>query len=64
VSLCFTTKELGTQKGMGLGLTTCYSIIKNHEGLITAESEVGVGITFYIYLPASEEYIVTEILAI
>jgi two-component system cell cycle sensor histidine kinase/response regulator CckA len=60
----FTTKELGTQKGMALGLTTCYSIIKNHEGLITAESEVGVGTTFSIYLPASEEYSVTDIPAL
>ena len=60
----FTTKELGTQKGMGMGLTTCYSIIKSHEGLITAESEVGVGTTFSIYLPASEEYIVTDIPAL
>lgn len=44
----FSTK----QKGSGLGLTTAYSIIKNHDGLITVESEIGVGTTFYIYLPA------------
>ncbi|MBU7029832.1 MAG: response regulator [Theionarchaea archaeon] len=47
----FTTK----QKGSGLGLATCYSIIKNHDGLITAESELGVGTTFYMWLPASQE---------
>ena len=46
----FTTKP----KGTGLGLTTCYSIVKRHDGLITAESEIGSGSTFYIYLPASE----------
>jgi len=45
----FTTK----QKGSGLGLATSYSIIKNHEGTITVESELGLGTTFYIYLPAS-----------
>ena len=47
----FTTK----QKGSGLGLSTCYSIIKNHDGYITVESEVGVGTTFYVWLPASPE---------
>jgi PAS domain S-box-containing protein len=47
----FTTK----QKGSGLGLATTYSIIKNHEGYITVESEVGVGTTFHIQLPASKK---------
>jgi len=45
---------------MGLGLTTCYSIVKNHAGLITVESEVGVGTTFHVTLPASEKKIVIE----
>ncbi|RLC47968.1 MAG: hypothetical protein DRH57_03050 [Candidatus Cloacimonadota bacterium] len=51
----FTTKRVGTQKGTGLGLAICYSIIKNHNGYITVESELDVGTTFYIYLPASEK---------
>lgn len=46
----FTTKE----KGSGLGLATTYSILKRHDGLITAESELGKGSTFYLYLPASD----------
>jgi PAS domain S-box-containing protein len=45
----FTTKP----KGNGLGLATAYSIIKNHNGLITVESEVHLGSTFNIYLPAA-----------
>jgi len=45
----FTTK----QKGSGLGLATSYSIIKNHGGYINVESKLGVGTTFYFYLPAS-----------
>ena len=45
----FTTKE----KGSGLGLATSYSIIKRHGGLLTAESEISVGTTFIVYLPAT-----------
>ena len=47
----FTTKS----KGNGLGLATAYSIVKNHAGLMTVESEVHVGTTFTIYLPAAAE---------
>lgn len=50
----YSSKERGTQKGMGLGLATSYSIIKQHNGEITAESKLGVGTTINIYLPASE----------
>jgi PAS domain S-box-containing protein len=45
----FTTKP----KGNGLGLATTYSIVKNHNGLMTVESEVHVGSTFNVYLPAA-----------
>ncbi len=51
----FSTKKMGIQKGMGLGLAVCHSIVKKHDGLITVESELGVGTTFIIYLPASEK---------
>jgi len=47
----FTTK----QKGSGLGLATSYSIVRRHGGCITVDSEVGVGTTFQIYLPASAD---------
>jgi two-component system cell cycle sensor histidine kinase/response regulator CckA len=39
----------------GLGLATAYSIIKRHDGHITVESQLGVGTTFHIYLPASDK---------
>ncbi len=45
----FTTKD----KGIGLGLATCYSIMKHHDGHITVESTPGAGATFSLYLPAS-----------
>lgn len=47
----FTTK----QKGSGLGLASCYSILVNHGGYITVASEPGAGSTFTFYLPASAE---------
>lgn len=47
----FTTKESGS----GLGLATVYSIIKSHGGHIAVESNISVGTTFTIYLPASDK---------
>jgi len=47
----FTTKHAGS----GLGLAISYSIVKNHGGHITVASELGVGTTFHVYLPASEK---------
>ena len=48
----FSTKDMGCQKGMGLGLALCYSIIKQHQGHILAESSPGEGTSIHIYLPA------------
>jgi len=50
----FSTKDLSSQKGMGLGLTICYSIIKKHHGHIALESEKEKGTLVSIYLPAYE----------
>jgi len=51
----FSTKERGTQKGMGLGLSICHSIITQHNGRMQIESAVGTGSTVHIYLPASDD---------
>ena len=45
----FTTKQ--KVKGVGLGLSVCYGIIKDHGGEIKVESEEGKGTTFVISLP-------------
>ena len=46
----FTTKRNGT----GLGLATVQNIVQQHGGLVTVESEVGVGTLFTVYLPVAE----------
>lgn len=47
----FTTKNTGS----GLGLASCYSIVRKHKGCMEVESEPGLGSTFFVFLPASNE---------
>ena len=51
----FSTKLRGTQKGMGLGLTICHSVVKKHAGAITVETAPSSGTTFHVFLPASQQ---------
>lgn len=48
----YTTKPFG--KGTGLGLAVVQGVVKSCEGHIYAESTVGKGSSFYIFLPVTE----------
>ncbi len=55
----FTTKEIG--KGAGLGLASAFTNVRQHDGLIQVESQLGQGATFRIYLPKKNMSVAIEV---
>lgn len=51
----FSTKQRGTQKGMGMGLAVAWGIVQSHGGHIAVTSREGAGTTVTVYLPAVPE---------
>ena len=48
----FSTKQRGSDKGMGIGLSIALSIVNRHRGYIRVKSQLGVGTSFHVGLPA------------
>jgi CheY-like chemotaxis protein len=51
----FTTKGMGSRKGLGLGLSVCYAVLQNHGGHIAVKSQPGKGASFVLYLPTQAD---------
>ncbi len=51
----YSTKERGTSKGMGLGLTLVYAILRNHGGYVVVCSKPKEGTMVSLYLPVQKE---------
>ena len=50
----FSTKQRGSDKGMGIGLSIALSIINKHRGCIRVKSQLGIGTAFHVCLPACQ----------
>jgi CheY-like chemotaxis protein len=51
----FTTKSTDKKRGSGLGLSVVAAVVKDHDGYIDFTTRVGVGTSFYLYIPLTRE---------
>jgi signal transduction histidine kinase len=49
----FSTRERGSERGLGLGLALCQAIVGSHQGAISAEARPGEGARFHVLLPVA-----------
>jgi len=50
----FTTKGRGSRRSRGMGLAVVYAAVKNADGFVQVEGELGIGTTFRVYLHLAE----------
>jgi CheY-like chemotaxis protein len=53
----YTTKKAGSKRGSGLGLSVVHAVVRDHDGYIDLDSQVGVGTSVYLYLPITHDQI-------
>lgn len=51
----FTTKVSDKKRGSGLGLSVVDAVVKDHGGYLDLSTRIGVGTSFYLYLPVTRE---------
>jgi CheY-like chemotaxis protein len=58
----FTTKKADKKRGSGPGLSVVRTVVEDHHGYVSIESEMGVGTAFSLYFPVTREKITDETL--
>jgi DNA-binding LacI/PurR family transcriptional regulator/signal transduction histidine kinase/ActR/RegA family two-component response regulator len=56
----FSKKRDGERSGSGLGLAIVHGVVKEHEGFVDVQSDVGSGTTFTLYVPTTDEGVQSE----